>query len=69
MKRGQAAKNIRHEKAEQLSTERRHRTTEEQLELIKNRPGQSIRETKRLLAILEETDSKSKKSNKTIKKK
>jgi hypothetical protein len=49
MYRGHEAKEQRREQAEQLATERRHRTPEEQLALLDERPGNSTKERTRLL--------------------
>ena len=56
MYRGHEAKNQRREQAEQLATERRHRTPEEQLVLLDGRPGNSTKERARLLKQQEENN-------------
>jgi len=54
MRRGQQARKIRKDKAEELRKLREERSTQEQLDLIKQRPGLSKKERARLSKLLKE---------------
>ena len=56
MYRGSQAKEVRQAKAQALKEERAKRSIDEQIELLKSRPGNSSREMKRLQK-LKEKDS------------